>query len=66
MGDLRRHPGDGIAVSLGIGGTLVPKQKALQGVRREASLGSDHFQHRLRLLLQPLTARPLRDYPRLI
>lgn len=66
MGDVGRHGGDGIAVSVRVGGSLVFKSKAIQGVRREASLGSDHFQRRLRLLLQPLTARPLRDHPRLV
>ncbi|XP_019085939.1 PREDICTED: uncharacterized protein LOC109126644 [Camelina sativa] len=50
MGDLRGDSGDVISVS-------VSQSEALQGVRREASLGSNHFQH------QPLTARSLRYHP---
>lgn len=63
MGDIRRDAGDWFLVSLRIGRSLVPQPEALQGVRRETSLGSDHFQRRLRLLLQPLAARSIRNHP---
>ncbi|KAM1407707.1 hypothetical protein ACFX2F_002249 [Malus domestica] len=46
-----------------MGGAVVLEPKALQRVRREEGLSSDHFQRRLRLLLQSSAARPLRDHP---
>lgn len=63
MGDLRERRRIGVAVPAGMDGAVVPEPQALQGVRREARLGSDHLQRRLRLLLQPLSTRPLRDHP---
>lgn len=63
MGDLRERRRIGVAVPAGMDGAVVPEPQALQGVRREARLGSDHLQRCLRLLLQPLPARPLRDHP---
>ncbi|CAN6709169.1 unnamed protein product [Malus baccata var. baccata] len=46
-----------------MGGGVVLEPKALQRVRSEEGLSSDHFQRRLRLLLQSSAARPLRDHP---
>lgn len=63
MGDLRRICGAWITVSVRMDGALVLEQKAVQGVRREASIGSDHFQCCLRLLLQSPPACSLRDHP---
>lgn len=51
IGDLRRRGGDGVTVSVRMGRSMVPESATVQGIRREASFGSDHFQHRLRLLL---------------
>lgn len=44
-----------------MGGALVLESAALQRVRGEARSRADPLLPRLRLLLQPLPARPLRD-----
>lgn len=57
--DLRGDGGGGIAGPPRVGGSVVPQPKAVQGVRGEAGPCPDPLQPRLRLLLQPLPARPL-------
>lgn len=51
LGNLRGSGGVGIAGAAGMGGAVVLEPKALQRVRREEGLSSDHIQRRLRLLL---------------
>lgn len=63
MGDIRGSGSVRIAVAAGMGRALVLEPKALQRVRREARLSSDHLQRGFRILLQSSSARPLRDHP---
>lgn len=51
LGNLRGSGGVGIAGAAGMGGAVVLEPKALQRVRREEGLSSDHIQRGLRLLL---------------
>lgn len=59
--DGRGGGGGGLALAAGVGWALVLEPAAVQGVRREARPRPDPLQPRLRLLLQPLPARALRD-----
>lgn len=61
LGGVRGNGDDRVAVPPRLGGALVPEPAAVQGVRGEARARPDPLQPRLRLLLQPLPARPLRD-----
>lgn len=64
MEGVRGRGGGGVAGAAGLGRAVVPEPEAVQGVRGEAGAGADPLQPRLRLLLQPLPTRPLRDPPR--
>lgn len=59
---VRGSGGGGVAGPSGLGRAVVLESAALQGIRREASVGPGHIQRRLRLLLQPISARSLRDH----
>lgn len=61
--DLRRNGGDWIVDTIGMGRSLVLEHKIIQRVRREESVGSDHFQCRFCFLLQSSPARSLRNHP---
>lgn len=63
MGDIRGSGGVGIFVAAGMGRPLVLEPKAIQRIRREARLSSDHLQRGFRFLLQSPPARSLRDHP---
>lgn len=63
MGDLRGSSSVRVAVAAGMGRALVLEPKAVQRVRREARLSSDHLQRCFRLLLQSSSACTLRDHP---
>lgn len=61
-GGVRRSGGCGVTVVAWMGGAVVLEPEALQRVRRETGIGSDHFQRRFCIFLQPLPARALRDH----
>lgn len=57
------NSGSRIVGAAWVGGALVPESAVIQRVRREEGLGADHLQCSLRFLVQPSSARSLRDHP---
>lgn len=61
--DVRGRGGGDLARAAGMGGAVVSQPPAVQGVRREERPGADSLLRRLRLFLQPPSARAPRDRP---